>query len=979
MQNVTGEGSNLNAGCLAAHSAETRWRCFMAQDSLPFVKTPLFAVQSVYDAWQGVNILGVSPNCLRAGKTACKPAEVSALDGLRAAIMGNISSAPSTVGYFLYDCATHCGYLDKDSWNDLDDGANSLRESISLWMRGKMVRSTGAAIPSWGPRAYATCTGMQAGDSAVGRTIRPATVEVKSDDSAAGQRASKAVITVRRDQIVATTDSGLMAGAALEFLNHQAYGGLSSQMIMGESFEESPFYAYSSGRTIGCGIADVQPHPGPGPAPAPVPPGQGCKVSQLTNDTKTLNPYCQHNAVVRTNGLCNVKCPGSGAVRADHCTATGWEKTIAQLCGTEDPDLSLAPNASVSAMWHVWSSGGAAAEFSIMTEGVIHGRQAQRVTKKEDDDGLVSITNHGLDCQWGMYLEAGQPYDGYLYARLPPSTSAEHMSVVVSVAFVEFDMSTWQMGGVLGEVELTIDEAGWGRYNFSLTPKEGTSCSTVSRRLNATTSGEPHIACNGSLRLALHTAGTIDLDMVLVQPGEWSRLKTADGVALPTRRDLAEALLGQSHFSVMRMGGSMANSVGYRWKEFVGRYDQRQPYRALWYRDRNCDDCLVQSRGWGMFELIDMCEVFGVTAIVTFNNDETPQDMADFVEFAHADASTEWGRRRIALGHPKPYAVTMVELGNEQGLDTGLAAQFAAIAHAMDARVGELQLPFNFSYVFGPRPDLSSSGHWSHNWSDPGLAAVADAIAPFGNQSFWDLHVESKTISSVEGDPAGAQQLAKFLKARGSATRAVVLEENGCGFSHHCALNHAVLANGYRRIGEFVRANSITNALEAYDHIETYSQGMISFLPNATIRQPTFHANAMFAENDDATTELNTTITGAEMGADGGLLLNAGVGLVQGAEDVMVVRVVHFGTQPTNVSLVLLGMPFAKHSVTADVKTLAGALDAKNTPAAPNKIAPVRSVAALAVVHVPQGVGFRVELPIQPTSVTIFRVPLGAG
>ena len=109
-----------------------------------------------------------APNCLRAGNTACKPAEVSALGGLRSAILGNISSANSTVDFFLYDCATHCGYLDKDSWNDLDDGSNGLRDSISLWMQGKTVRSTAAALPSWGPRAYATCTGtpLKADDSA---------------------------------------------------------------------------------------------------------------------------------------------------------------------------------------------------------------------------------------------------------------------------------------------------------------------------------------------------------------------------------------------------------------------------------------------------------------------------------------------------------------------------------------------------------------------------------------------------------------------------------------------------------------------------------------------------------------------------------------------------------------------------------------------------------------------------------------------
>ena len=48
-----------------------------------------------------------------------------------------------------------------------------------------------------------------------------------------------------------------------------------------------------------------------------------------------------------------------------------------------------------------------------------------------------------------------------------------------------------------------------------------------------------------------------------------------------------------------------------------------------------------------------------------------------------------------------------VEIGNEQGLDAALAAQFTSIANAMDSRAKQLRLPFNFSFVFGPRPDLS--------------------------------------------------------------------------------------------------------------------------------------------------------------------------------------------------------------------------------------------------------------------------------
>ena len=375
----------------------------------------------------------------------------------------------------------------------------------------------------------------------------------------------------------------------------------------------------------------------------------------------------------------------------------------------------------------------------------------------------------------------------------------------------------------------------------------------------------------------------------------------------------------------------MANAAGYRWKDFIGPYDKRQPYAGDWYRDPGCtitgSNCPIQSRGWGMWELIDMVSVFGVTPIITVNNAENPADMADFVEFAHGDAhSTVWGRKRASFGHPEPYNVTWVEIGNEQGLNTALAAQFTTIASAMDNRARQLRLPFNFSFVFGPRPDLSPQGRWSGNWSDPGLADVADAMSAFGERAFWDIHVESKAPEMLP-DASGVAELQHFLAARGSAVRAVVLEENGCGYSQHCALNHAVLANMYRSRGGFVRANSITNALQAFNEVEQYSQGMLSFLPNGSFAQPTFLVNAMFAKHCAGVAELNVSVVGGSTPA-GKLLLDAGVGVVRrplvgtdddpavsaapaastasAAREVYVVRLVHFGVTSINVTIAIL-------------------------------------------------------------------------
>eukprot|EP01051_Picozoa_sp_SAG22_P024030 SAG22_NODE_6471_length_850_cov_1.181092_1_plen_191_part_00 len=110
------------------------------------------------------------------------------------------------------------------------------------------------------------------------------------------------VITIDARQRISRV-SPLMVGSAVEYLNHQVYGfGLYAQMVYGESMEEPPV-----------GLVPPGPPLPPPPAPAPPsPPGPACKVSALTNDSSILNHYCQTHAAVRTNGLCNIKCPGSG-------------------------------------------------------------------------------------------------------------------------------------------------------------------------------------------------------------------------------------------------------------------------------------------------------------------------------------------------------------------------------------------------------------------------------------------------------------------------------------------------------------------------------------------------------------------------------------------------------------------------------------------------------------------------------------------
>ena len=124
MQNVTGSGS-ANAGCLAAalKANQPLTRCFLAQHSLPHVKTPFYAVNSVYDEWQGSNILALNPLCIR-DPAQCTKDETAAYENLRVDMLSNLTSAVTNTNtasaFFTYNCATHCGQFNHDDrWSNL--------------------------------------------------------------------------------------------------------------------------------------------------------------------------------------------------------------------------------------------------------------------------------------------------------------------------------------------------------------------------------------------------------------------------------------------------------------------------------------------------------------------------------------------------------------------------------------------------------------------------------------------------------------------------------------------------------------------------------------------------------------------------------------------------------------------------------------------------------------------------------------------
>jgi hypothetical protein len=258
----------------------------------------------------------------------------------------------------------------------------------------------------------------------------------------------------------------------------------------------------------------------------------------------------------------------------------------------------------ISGMWRAARRGTATGGYDLEAERPFAGAHSQRITLAAGD-GAIGVENRGLN-RWGMNFVASEPYEGYLWIR-----ADEPMDVHVAA-------ESGDGARTLAETVLRVQGRDWKRYDFTLTPAEADAA--------------------GRFSVTLRRSGSVVLGHAFLQPGPWGRFR-----GLPARRDVAEGLIRQG-VTVMRLGGLMVNADGYRWKNMIGPRDRRPSYRGHWYPH--------SSNGWGIFDFLDLCAAAGFVPVVDLNVDETPQDLADFVEYANGPASSMWGRRRAQDGHP---------------------------------------------------------------------------------------------------------------------------------------------------------------------------------------------------------------------------------------------------------------------------------------------------------------------------------------
>jgi alpha-L-arabinofuranosidase len=387
---------------------------------------------------------------------------------------------------------------------------------------------------------------------------------------------------------------------------------------------------------------------------------------------------------------------------------------------------------------------------------------------------------------------------------------------------------------------------------------------------------------------------------------------------------VADGLIEQK-LTVLRYGGSMVNHAEYRWKKMIGPRDRRPPCAGTWYRH--------STNGWGIIDFVELCEAAGFLAIPAFNMGETPRDLADFVEYVNGPEESEWGRKRAADGHPRPYGLRYLELGNEERIDDRYYALFKPLAEAIWARDPQIVIVVgDFAYGVPIRDPERITGAASGVTSLATHRKILELAKKHGREVWFDVHVDTEgpgSSGTLRALPSYVDALDKL--ADGAKHKVAVFELNAGNHSLRRALGNAVALNTIQRLGDRVPVVCSANGLQVDGQNENgWDQGLLFMNPCKVWSQPPYFVHQMLSDP-----ALPLCVKAEAQGPVDGLDVTA-----RRSEDgkQLLVQVVNVGARPIEARLRIEG--FTPGKAVSRVVELAGKLGDVNMAVEPRRVVP---------------------------------------
>lgn len=338
--------------------------------------------------------------------------------------------------------------------------------------------------------------------------------------------------------------------------------------------------------------------------------------------------------------------------------------------------------------WTVVSVGGASGSVTLTdTKPLVTYKKLYNFDEKDQYDDALKYQQYcvqviidkagegfGLAANGFGINPNGPERQGFYYAN-----NTQIPSIAVN-AGVKYDLGLYLQGkDYKGSITVYLEDASGQRNSNALTFKKlNENWRKFTGKLIAKRSVDSRLVVTGM------TTGTFYLDFVTLVP-EASQLWRA-GKMGDFRKDMLEAL-DKLHPKFMRFPGGCASEGSnywgqYFWKNTIGPIEERIGIRNHWG--------YWTSQHIGFYEYFVMAEALGAKPLPVLNNGVTCQfagrsyiaplgtdeerkrfydiyvkDALDLIEFCNGDASTEWGAKRAAMGHPKPFNLEYIGIGNE--------------------------------------------------------------------------------------------------------------------------------------------------------------------------------------------------------------------------------------------------------------------------------------------------------------------------
>ncbi|MDE6497015.1 MAG: carbohydrate binding domain-containing protein [Duncaniella sp.] len=562
------------------------------------------------------------------------------------------------------------------------------------------------------------------------------------------------------------------------------------------------------------------------------------------------------------------------------------------------------------------------------------------------NDKHTGLENEGF---FGVTFKKDQEYRFSVWARSPKGEKA-----TLRVELV--DPATMGETHVAAKQEITVESADWKQYEVTLKP--GESCE------------------KGKLRVFLSKPDnvTVDLEHLSMFP-----VDTWKGHKNGLRKDLAQALYDLNPGVFRFPGGCIVEGTDlptrYQWKNTVGPVENRPVNENRWhytFPHRFYPD-YYQSGGLGFYEYFLLSEEIGAEPLPVlsvglacqFQNRDAKahvpvdelqpyiQDALDLIEFANGDTSTKWGALRAEMGHPAPFNLKLIAIGNEQWgpeYPEHLAPFVTAIRKAYpDIRI-----------VGSSGPD-SEGEQFDYLWPEMKKLGADLVDEHFYRPEKWFLAQGNRYDNY---DRKGPKVFAGEYACHGKGKK----------WNHfNAALLEAAFMTGLERNADIVH---MATYAPLFAHVEGWQwrPDMIWFDNSDSFRTASYYVQQLYAQNKGSNV-LPLTMNGKPVAGNedqNGLFASAVIDKETGE---YIVKVANTSDTPQEVTINLNGLKKMRQDITAATVTTLSSddINADNTLDNPGRVVPVtKAIPAADLGAVTKGV-FTYNTTLAPKTFSVYK------